>query len=376
VFNNSTMIAATGVLNVVERAYDVHQPVKGWLKGVAEEVRLNLDQGGGVLAFFIDAHDPELPPIQDAVPSGIGNFWEGWLEQMNGMPRELLRYARGLPPLLYKSHFTFAAMANVPAFRMYDCGPLRPPRSAEEILARDEAEGLPWAECLALHAADPASRDVFVVAPSVRRAQSLPSFDELDLWGRVAAHIANAARLQSLVARLGHRPLAGAEAILAPGGSVQYAEGAAKTRTAQDVLRDAARRVERARTKKARARPELALDVWQGLVAGRWSLVDEFDSDGRRFLVVRRNDLAASEPALSDRERQVAAHIALGHSNKLIAYQLGVSLSTVSSYARRVARKLGTTNRVELVARCSTYVESLRAPSAASSRRPRTPSFL
>jgi DNA-binding CsgD family transcriptional regulator len=295
---------------------------------------------------------------------------------MNGMPRELSRYARGLPPLLYKSHFTFAAMANVPAYRMYSCGRLMPPRSAEEILSKDEAEGLPWAECLALHAADPAGRDVFVVAPCSRRAHSLPSFEELDLWGRVAAHIANAARLQSLVAHLGHRALSGAEAILSPGGRVQHAEGSAATRPAQDVLRDAARRVDRARTNKARARPDLALDVWQGLVAGRWSLVDEFDTDGRRFLVARRNDLAASEAALSDRERQVAAYLALGHSNKHVAYQLGVGPSTVSSYARRIAKKLGAGSRVELVTRCAAYVESLRAPSAASSRRPRTPSFL
>ena len=44
-------------------------------------------------------------------------------------------------------------------------------------------------------------------------------------------------------------------------------------------------------------------------------------------------------------------------------------------YVRRLAKKLGSPGRVELVARCAGYVDDLRAPSAASSRRPRTPSL-
>jgi DNA-binding CsgD family transcriptional regulator len=374
------MLAPDRVLDVIDRAYEVHQPVEPWLRGVTEALRPSMDQGAGLLAFFIDAHDEGQPPIQDPVASGIGEYWRGWFEQMNAMPRELLRYARMLPPLLYKSHFTIAAMANVPAFRMYleqsfRANLLAPPRSAEEILAKDEAERLPWAECLALHASEPASRAVFVVAPCERRARELPSFAELDLWARVTAHIANASRLQQVVTRSEHGRLEGAEAILSPGGRVQHAEGPAAGKAAREVLRDAARRVDRARTKKLRARPDEAMDLWQGLVAGRWSLIDEFDTDGRRFLVARRNDLGASAPALSDRERQVAAHVAFGHSNKHIAYQLGVSLSTVSSYVRRLAQKLGSAGRVDLVARCASYVGDLRAPSAASSRRPRTPSL-
>jgi len=52
---------------------------------------------------------------------------------------------------------------------------------------------------------------------------------------------------------------------------------------------------------------------------------------------------------LSERERQAVSLAALGQSNKLIAYELGVSLSTVSAYLARAAAKLGVSTRVGLV---------------------------
>jgi len=84
-------------------------------------------------------------------------------------------------------------------------------------------------------------------------------------------------------------------------------------------------------------------------VARRWSLVDRFDSDGRRFLVARRNEPDVRDPrALSPRERQVAAFAALGHSNKLIAYTLGLSASTIATHLAAAMRKLAVRSRVEL----------------------------
>ena len=39
----------------------------------------------------------------------------------------------------------------------------------------------------------------------------------------------------------------------------------------------------------------------------------------------------------------------LGHSNKLIAYELGLSLGSVSAYLASAMRKLGFDSRVDLV---------------------------
>lgn len=45
------------------------------------------------------------------------------------------------------------------------------------------------------------------------------------------------------------------------------------------------------------------------------------------------------------------AYAALGHHNKLIAYELGLAQSTVRVLSMRAARKLGTRSREETIAR-------------------------
>jgi DNA-binding NarL/FixJ family response regulator len=86
--------------------------------------------------------------------------------------------------------------------------------------------------------------------------------------------------------------------------------------------------------------------LWEGLASGRWEIAAQFDRDGRRFLVLTTR---APRP-LSARERQVTARAALGHSNKQIAFDLGVRTSTVGGYLRTAATKLGVTTRVALIA--------------------------
>jgi DNA-binding CsgD family transcriptional regulator len=91
--------------------------------------------------------------------------------------------------------------------------------------------------------------------------------------------------------------------------------------------------------------------AWEGLVSGRWSLIDRFDSDQRRFVVAVRNDPQFPDPrGLSQRERQVAEYAGLGRSAKEIAYLLGVSAASVENSLRRVQAKLGLGSRVELTA--------------------------
>lgn len=48
---------------------------------------------------------------------------------------------------------------------------------------------------------------------------------------------------------------------------------------------------------------------------------------------------------MSPREEQVLAHAALGHSNKLIAYELGLAHSTVRVLLARASAKLGARGR-------------------------------
>lgn len=193
------------------------------------------------------------------------------------------------------------------------------------------------------------------LSAALARARS-PSRRERAVCSRVAAHLATAYRLRiALRGRDAELPDSReAEAVLAPDGRCMHAEGAATSSSARERLRAMARDVDRARTRERRRDADEALALWRGLVSGRWSLVDHFDTDGRRYVVAMCNP-PQGRPlrALSEREGQVAALAAHGYSHKLTAYALGLAPSTVAGHLQRAIRKLGLRNRTELVARLS-----------------------
>jgi DNA-binding NarL/FixJ family response regulator len=53
--------------------------------------------------------------------------------------------------------------------------------------------------------------------------------------------------------------------------------------------------------------------------------------------------------ALSEREREVLADVAKGHTNQQVADRLGLSVKTVESYRARLMKKLGLKRRADLV---------------------------
>jgi DNA-binding CsgD family transcriptional regulator len=139
--------------------------------------------------------------------------------------------------------------------------------------------------------------------------------------------------------------------VLTPSGKLEHAEGEAKLEAARESLHSAVVTIEKARSRLRRSDPAAAISSWKGLVASRWSLIDEFETGGKRYVVAQRNDVRLQGlSALTDREIQAVAQAALGNNNKLIAYALGVTASTVSVLLHRAARKLGTTTRRELIA--------------------------
>lgn len=93
-----------------------------------------------------------------------------------------------------------------------------------------------------------------------------------------------------------------------------------------------------------------ALELWQGLVEGRWSLVDHFDGCGRRYHVATENRPETIEDhALSRREAEIVATIASGTDTKNTAYALGLDAATVRGHLRAAMSKLGVGTRAELI---------------------------
>lgn len=161
-------------------------------------------------------------------------------------------------------------------------------------------------------------------------------------WSRVCSHLASALRLRT---HLATRPL---EAVLRPDGRIEHAIKQATSHSARQALRSAVRSIEALRTRARRNDPDV-LAGWHGLIAGRWTLLDSFEENGRRYLVARPNEPDVPSPhALSVREGQIAAYAALGHSQKEIAYDMGLAPSTVQGHLKRALTKLGLRSSVEL----------------------------
>jgi DNA-binding CsgD family transcriptional regulator len=145
---------------------------------------------------------------------------------------------------------------------------------------------------------------------------------------------------------------ASSAAVLSPDGALLDAQGEAKLADARRALRTAVLDVERART-ALRHEPGSALALWKGLVSARWTLVDEFDSHGSKYVVAREN---APRPkglvSLTPTERCVVTYAARGYSTKEVAYTLGISATTVRVLLMRAVRRCGVASRDELLQLC------------------------
>ena len=165
-------------------------------------------------------------------------------------------------------------------------------------------------------------------------------------WSEAGVHLQAAHRLREAL----ERKAVAAEAVIAADNRVVHAEGEATPKTARDRLRSAARAVDRLRSRGGAEEPDEALAMWEGLVNGRWTLVETFESDGRRYFVAYPNELELPAPrALSAREVAVVGYVVQGDPNKWIAYQLGVSAATVARHLSNALGKLGLTHRHELI---------------------------
>lgn len=219
---------------------------------------------------------------------------------------------------------------------------------------------------LQITAVDPNGLGVLIVA-------ALPKVTKLagrirERWQMLAAHVCAGHRLRRAIARSGSNgrgktPLPhNAEAVVDPKRfEVTDATGPAKNNGVAARLRDAAIKGDQARSRLRKDTPHEALEIWKALIRGRWSMVDWFDSDGRRFILAVPNPPDVVNPrGLTERETQVATYAIFGHSNKFIAYQLGISKPRVSLLLSSAMRKLGARTLPQLVKR----MHELRVPFA------------
>lgn len=184
---------------------------------------------------------------------------------------------------------------------------------------------------------------------------------ERERLAMIAAHIAAASRLERSLDRV---PPA---AIFEPDGKAVHVELAHEPLLGP--LRQRVVAIERARTKTARGDEDRALAAWKALLAGTYTLLDRFESDGRRYVVALPNAPTVKDPrSLTQREAVTAGLAVRGHSDKLIAYELGVATGTVTALISRALRKVGARSRTEMAKYLSppSHVDELPLPGGPS----------
>lgn len=326
------------LVSIIEGAYQNVEDDTEWLRGVGEATQLALDQGLGLLAFSFDASDPGHVICSEQVPIGAA-------------PEELARSATAM-----NKEVPSELLARI-FLSMSSFGTASELSGQGEAILEDPyyqrfAHPFGMYDFRGLIGFNPPGTGVAMGSPLPSVQQS--SAAEREVWTRVAAHIAAAARLRELH-RPAHRadnPLEDAEAIFNPSGKLEHAEGlAAREKGAREELAEAVRRVERARSPLRRKDGVEAIENWPSLFHGRWTIHQFEDTDGRKLLVARVN--MPRPEALEDltlAERQVVWCCAQNHPDDLIAYELGMTVGEVCQHLESVAVRFGAQSRQELCA--------------------------
>ena len=210
-----------------------------------------------------------------------------------------------------------------------------------------EHSGWPVAldDSVAVHLPGPEGKPILLSLGCARPPRINES--EQALWHRIAIHLSAGWRLAG---RSPNVEAEDVEAIVTADGRVEHGTGPGTTTHGRELLCQATKNIDRARSRCGRSDPLAALELWQGLLAGRWSLVEHFDSDGRRFMLASCNDPGLPDPAaLTRRQRQVVFYASLGLSNKETAYALGLAENTISAHLAAGLTRLRIKSRAELI---------------------------
>ncbi len=306
-----------------------------WLRDIALASR-GLDLGGGRVVYTLRFESKKQPPRLVAAEDGA----PGW-------PEELARLNRV---------FSVAATAavHVPIGRVRSHGPAIVRENAQRAgMTYDEymqvagpgAEGPPMADFV--HGGAGRDRASFVALADRPRALRPERKRVVEMF---IAHFAAMTRLRRRIEsrKSSERGDVDADAVLDPSGKLLHASRSAERQRESLVL--AVLRAERARGPLRRRSPEEATSLWRALVAGEYTLVESVERDGKRLLLARRNEpKMRGLSALSPSEAACAYFTALGHSQKLIAYELGIGPSSAARMTRSAIAKLRLRSAEELV---------------------------
>jgi DNA-binding NarL/FixJ family response regulator len=309
--------------SIIRAAYDVDRDEEAWVEGIVRATSECFGTDAG--AYVVPGED--LRTLRSF--TAVGDTYRAWaaaaMRMQGSVPADVLRVLYAGGPFI-----------NLWSERSDHLRVTAPPHEATEFLeAADQMQLAMGGDTIGIFGGSTngglmlcAHRGTRSLAPRTRWALR-----------HVAVHIDAAFRLRS------SRDVE-PDAIVAETGEVLERRIALDDEAVEHGVREmtlSARLAER--------EPEHAVSVWRGLIAGRWSLVQAREQGRRRIMLLRRNELPdiKGDDPVARRISSVADLAARGHSNKLIAYELGLPASTVASDLRTVLTRLGLSRRTELV---------------------------
>jgi DNA-binding CsgD family transcriptional regulator len=341
----SRAVSKRDPIALVEACYALRSTEEQWLQAIADAAR-PLMRAPTVIAYHVDIDDKGIH-IDRVVQSGEG---------MGDVAGQLRAYGEGYGrrragTASAQDHETLSVIDRIVGAQ------LREPVD-RMLMSEMQSCGPRWAYtlgksvrelCFLINHHIDGHGATYIVGP--RDKPGLMHASERLQYQKLSAHIKAGLRLRRRLGELmqGAPKVSEGGAVLDAAAKVVHADGDAREDDARQALEQRAREIDRARTREG-GRDEHALEVWQGLISGRWSLVERFDSDGKRFMLAHKNAEDVADPrGLTALEARVTGLAVRGYSDKLIAYHLGVAESTASVQLASALRKLGIRSRVELV---------------------------
>ena len=313
------------MIAVADAGYSLAADDETWLRGVLEAARPVLDHGSFVHGWIIQ---PEAPRFRAcaAIRLPEGASFEEHVRDRHPDPSDPELGVMRIPSALVTSSSVWGLEGEPLASKAHF------------------PHGFGLADTIAVTAADPSGIATLLVGALPESGRF--SATDQKKWNRVASHLAAALRLRErLRAAPAEASLDAADAVLDP-RTRRAVHASSEAESHLEMIREAA---EVLAARHGTSDPARLVAAWRALVAGRWSLVDTFDTDQKRFFVLRKNEPAAPGPdLLSPSQRAIAAYVAMGHSNKAIAYHLGLSESAISRSLDQIVRRLGLPSRAAL----------------------------
>ncbi len=318
---------------VLESVYDLDLSDGAWIRQITRGISDFIDGGVGTLGCVIRFGDrvemPVLSPVRadEEVPA-----FEHYLDAT-----EKASGPRGIDVERFGQLFAAAGMGTLSVNRATS--------PAFQVFEREFAHtGIVDAAGLIVPHEDSRSFLFFTARQTQRSAVPTRAAAR---WVSLQRHIA---AVYGLRRRLDEEAFNETEAVWFETNGSCVEAGPATRSDVRERLRQAVKMRERARSAATSSKRSDLETYWSRVVSGEFAILDRFDSDGRRYVIAlpisRYGDALRG---LSPRERDVLELLSEGLANKLIAYELGISTTAVSTHLNTIYRKLAIDDRAALV---------------------------